>query len=697
MSKKILVDASYPEEVRVVVLDNKKIQEYDCEFAAKPQLKGNIYLAKITRVEPSLQAAFIDYGADKHGFLPFSEIHPSYFNIPVSERTGEKKGKKTQSEDILGNFQAITPPDLSDLNDEDDSLLDDTADKEQKDEVDQDGNPLPLIVDRGDESSIDDIDPFDEESEEGKENNLRFMYQKYKIQEVVKKNQIILVQAIKEERGNKGASFTSFISLAGRYCVLMPNSNRQGGISRRIIEVEKRKRLKRIIDSLNAPDGISVIIRTAGEVRAKGEIKRDYDYLVRLWNSIREHTIAAKAPAFIHAESDVTKRAIRDLFDSKTSEIIVQGEQAFKVIRDFTKKLAPAGEAKIKNYKEKTPLFHKFRVEEQISSLYGQISPLDSGGYLVINTTEALTSIDVNSGKSTSERNIEETAVKTNIEAAREVARQLRLRDISGLIVIDFIDMGEYHNRKNVERTLRESLKADRARIQVSNISPFGLVEMSRQRLSSSFSDAKTVICSHCNGKGRVREPEINALIVLRTIENEVFSGELELVTVYAHIDVVLYILNFKREHIKNIETKHNVKVQIQREFNISVDSYSIELVPRGSSKSSNLEGPTVHEEEIEIDDVTNYEEDDEDDKLAADDNKNSFNRNRSHDHNRPEQGERNNNFKRRGKPRFGENRQGSFKRYGKRTNNSYRDGSYEEKNKEQPAKKDSWWNKIFG
>lgn len=683
MSKKILVDASYKEEVRVAVIENKKVQEYDYEFAARPQLKGNIYLAKITRVEPSLQAAFIDYGNEKHGFLPFSEIHPSYFNIPVSDRENVKKDLKDASDEIVDNFQAITPPDLSDI--QDDEEINDASDI-------KDDNQEVLKSDIAEEKLVDHINNFEDEIEdESSEDKQHQIYLKYKIQEVIKKNQVILVQTTKEERGNKGASFTSFISLAGRYCVLMPNSNKQGGISRRIVDMQKRNRLKRIIDSLNLPEGVSVILRTAGEVRNKGEIKRDYDYLVRLWNNIREHTIAAKAPTFIHAESDVIKRAIRDVFDSNTSEIIVQGEEAFRTIRDFTKKLIPMGETRIKNYKEKTPLFHKYNIEEQISSLYGQIVTLESGGYLVINATEALTSIDVNSGRSTSERNIEETALKTNVEAAKEVAIQIKLRDISGLVVIDFIDMMDYHNRKTVERIFKDALKSDRARIQVSNISPFGLVEMSRQRLRSSFTDSRTVACSHCAGKGRVREAEINALIVLRTIENEICNGNFESVIVYAHIDVVLYILNSKREHIKNIEKKYNTKVRIQQEFNINVDSYSIERVPFGSTKVKDFsEGPTLDEEDIEIDDMANYESDDEDNFQNVE-----MRDITSHNPRSDAKDDKNNRFKKRIKNKnFKHN---NYKKFGKRNFSNNNPSSPESLAEQKPDQKSGWWGKIFG
>ncbi len=608
MSKIVLIDAVHSEETRVAVLKNKKLHEYDYEINAKPQLKGNIYLAKITRIEPSLQAAFIDYGEDKHGFLPFAEIHPSYFNNSVVEKTKKEQEKKIG--EINEHFIEISPPDLSDINDaeEKDALL--------KTGVDSSENT---------DASL----PEAEVSEELEDNYLvkdeqvtRNAYKQYKIQEVLKKNQIILVQVVKEERGNKGASFTTYISLAGRYAVLMPNSDGQGGVSRKIANLERRRYLKQTIDELKIPAGISVIIRTAGEDHTKAEIKRDYDYLVRLWNSIRESTISSKGPTFIHAESDVIKRTIRDTLDDETQDVYVSGEAAYNVAVDFAKKLAPGIEKNIKLFKSKMPIFNKFGIESLISSFFATIYHLSSGGYLVINTTEALTTIDVNSGKSTSERNIEETAYKTNLEAAREIAQQIRLRDISGLLVIDFIDMVEPQHRAHVEKQFRGYLGSDKARIQMSQISEFGLIEMSRQRLKSSFLETNTVICSSCTGKGRVKEASTNALTILRTLENEICEEHFEKVIVYANLKTTLYLLNHKRAVISEIEAKYNIEILILHEENISEDAYSIETFEKDKKKLSQIKKPTVDEEEIIFDDLKEYESEEDDLLVSEEDNK---------------------------------------------------------------------------
>lgn len=609
MPNLILIDAVYPDETRVVIYNNKRVEEFDYETAVKKQLKGNIYLAKVTRVEPSLQAAFVDYGGDKHGFLPFSEIHPDYYHLPVSDRSAadasaEGEEKRIVSEEMavsgevlenigLQNIRSITPPDLSDESEEEEG---------EKDKTDSEGDASGVAseaeaVEEHDEDEEVDIIAGDEalndEASEAtpKRSNL---YRQYKIQEVIKRNQIILVQVIKEERGNKGASLTSYISLAGRYCVLMPNSERQGGISRRIAMVDDRKRLKSIIESLELPDGTSVIVRTAGQGRSKVEIKRDYDYLVRLWNSIREHTLSSKAPAFIHAEGDLIKRSIRDMYDANTDEILIQGDKAFRSAKDFMKMIMPSHVAKVKQYKSKTPIFCRYQVDEQLSSLYSPTAALGSGGYIVINPTEALISIDVNSGRSTSERNIEETATKTNLEAAVEIARQLRLRDLSGLIVIDFIDMSEQRNRRAVEKALRDALESDRAKIQIGRISLFGLLEMSRQRLRSSFLEANMVGCPHCNSRGVVRALESTAVMVLRAIESEVYKGDAEAINVYAAADTVIYILNTKRRDLAAIEERYDLRVLFNHDAHANTDSFSTEKVKRSNISKNNGEALLV-------------------------------------------------------------------------------------------------------
>ncbi len=608
MPKQILIDAVYPDETRVVICNNRRVEEFDYETAVKKQLKGNIYLAKVTRVEPSLQAAFVDYGGDKHGFLPFSEIHPDYYHLPLSDRDvaatlPEGEAATVQAENIGLHIRSITPPDLSaDDNEEDDPLsvvattaeavaLEDAIENQESNTTSEDvdeASATPVAI-SSDDDSDDDIDSIatdteedtlhDEASEAAPKRSQ--LYRQYKIQEVIKRNQIILVQVIKEERGNKGVSLTSYISLAGRYCVLMPNSERQGGISKRIAAMEDRKRLKTIIESLDLPDGTSVIVRTAGQGRGKAEIKRDYDYLVRLWNSIREHTLSSKAPAFIHAEGDLIKRSIRDMYDTGTDEILIQGEKAYRSAKDFMTMIMPSHAGKVKQYKNKVPIFSRYQVDEQLSSLYSPIATLDSGGYIVINPTEALISIDVNSGRSTSERNIEETATKTNLEAAAEIARQLRLRDLSGLIVIDFIDMSEQRNRRAVERALKEALEADRAKIQIGRISLFGLLEMSRQRLRSSFVEANMVSCPHCAGRGIIRAAESTAVMALRVIESEVYKGDSEAINMYAAADTVMYILNAKRKELAAIEERYDVRIMLFHDPHANADSFSTEKVKR--------------------------------------------------------------------------------------------------------------------
>ena len=576
MAKRILVDATYPQETRVVLLnDNNQIEELEYETSSKQQIKGNIYLAKIVRIEPSLQAAFIEYGNDKNGFLPFSEIHPVYYHIPASDR-----------DKISADLQSIDRPNITQK---------DMADADKKQEANADADLLSLDGESDEIEQEEQVADSDEEIEKPKsfKENL---YNQYKIQDVIKKGQIILVQAEKESRGNKGASFTSYISLAGKYCVLMPNSGGHNGISRKIANGEERRRLRSIIDELilqDDADKASLIIRTAGVRKTTYDIKRDYDYLVRLWNKIREVTLQSTAPAFIHMEDDIIKKTIRDMCDHNVKEVLVQGEYARACAAEVMHNMLPSDANKIVGYTAKTPLFSKFGVEEQLSSLYQPISALSSGGYIVINPTEALISIDVNSGRATSERSIEETAVRTNIEAAKEIARQLKLRDLSGLIVVDFIDMYESRNRKLVEKTLKEALSRDRAKIQIGHISTFGLLEMSRQRLRSSFLESNTKMCNHCNGKGIVRADESNAMLILRTIEQEIFTSEVSVVNVYAHLAPVLHLLNNKRHEIQLIEEKYGITLNFHHDLAATSDSFSIEKI-RNTDKSdrNKQEGP---------------------------------------------------------------------------------------------------------
>lgn len=550
MVKRILIDAVHPEETRVVIQDEGRVEEFDYESSLGKQIKGNIYLAKITRVEPSLQAAFVDYGGEKHGFLPFSEIHPDYYQVPVSDRDKIIKELNAASQDF--------------------SEEEDTNDTEAHDNTSSSD---------AEEEHVPDIDTagLSDDDEETRSKRTA-IHKRYKIQEVIKRNQIIQVQVIKEERGNKGASLTTYISLAGRYCVLMPINSGQGGVSRRITDIEDRKRLKRILDDLDIEnDGMSIIVRTAGAGKGKNEISRDYDYLKKLWFKIRDMTVASTAPAFIHNEGGVIRRFMRDYYDESVDEVQVEGIQAYKEAKDFIKMIMPNSANRIKKYQGKTPLFVKFKVEEQITKLYESTASLESGGYLVLNPTEALVSIDVNSGKSTSQRSVEETAYKTNLEAAREVARQLRLRDLSGLIVIDFIDMLDSKNRRAIERCLRDALRVDRAKIQVGRISPFGLLEMSRQRLRSSLMEVNTISCPNCNGVGTVRAPESIAVLVLRSIGQAIHKSSAKEILVHTAPEVMQYLLNYKRDDVVTLEKHGKARILIKPDEALSADDFRIE------------------------------------------------------------------------------------------------------------------------
>ncbi len=584
MSKKILIDAVYPGETRVVIYDQNRIQDFDYENSHKKQLKGNIYLARITRVEPSLQAAFIEYGGDKHGFLPFNEIHPSYFLQNIKDNFEQEKTGAVLADKI----PFIPLPEAIEV---EEVVLEEPA-------VDAEGNIESPVLDEVEKELVHDDLDAEEDLTTDEESPHHTLHQKYKIQDVMKKGQVILVQIIKEERGNKGAACTSYLSLAGRYCVLMPNSDRQGGISRRIVNSSDRRRLREVLTTLELPEGVSIILRTAGAGKNANDIRRDYHYLARLWNAIREHTLASNVNSFIHAESDLLKRTIRDLYSSEVSEILIQGTEAFKASKEFIKKLLPLHVNKIKEYRSKTPIFTKFNIEEQIAALYNQVAVLPSGGYIVINPTEALIAIDVNSGKATTEKNIEETATKTNIEAAVEVARQLRLRDMSGLIVIDFIDMVEANNRKSVERALRDAFQTDRAKVQLSNISSFGLLEMSRQRLQSSFMEANTIMCPACNGKGHIKSFDSNALVMLRTIESEIYKSDCESVNIYAHPDMVLHLLNNKREQLARLEQLHKCKIILHKENTVYYDGFGLEKTPKNEKSNSKSDAPKFNDDE---------------------------------------------------------------------------------------------------
>jgi len=506
MAKKMLIDAAHREETRVAVLDGYRVEDFDFEVASKKQLRGNIYLAKVTRVEPSLQAAFVEYGGNRHGFLAFSEIHPDYYAIPHADQ------EKIKAE--LAEAEAE-----SESEEEDDEALD--------------------------------------------ERRRRILTRRYKIQEVIRRRQIMLVQVVKEERGNKGAALTTYLSLAGRYCVLMPNTGRGGGISRKITQATDRKRLKKIAQDLDVPQGQGLIIRTAGAKRTKTEIKRDYEYLFRAWETIRDETMKSVAPTLIYEESSLVKRAIRDLYDKDVDEIHVDGEAAYKEAKDFVRMLMPSHAKRVQLWKDRTPIFAKYGVEKQLESIYSPIVTLKSGGYLVINQAEALVAIDVNSGRATRERNIEQTALKTNLEAADEAARQMRLRDLAGLIVIDFIDMEEPKNDRAVEKRMKDNLRFDRARVQTGKISGFGLLELSRQRRRTGVLEGTTHVCEHCQGAGRVRSVESAALALLRALDEAAAVQKGSVIEASTAADVALYLLNEKRETLASIEADRKVRLRV--------------------------------------------------------------------------------------------------------------------------------------
>ena len=532
MTKRLLIDARQAEETRVVLLSGTRIEDFDYETENRKQLKGNVYLARVTRVEPSLQAAFVEYGGNRQGFLAFSEIHPDYYRIPIEDR------------------EALIEADSAEGDDD-------------SDETGSDGAPETI---GGEEADEEDIRP-------------KRQVKRYKIQEVISRKQIMLVQVVKEERGNKGAALTTYLSLAGRYCVLMPNNNRGGGVSRKITNIADRKRLKTVVGGLDIQAGMAVIVRTAGAKRTKTEIARDFTYLSKLWDDIRARTLESQAPCLIHEEGDLIKRSIRDLYTSEVDEVLVEGEEAYKIARNQMKMLIPSHLKKVQKYEGTHPIFQHFNVENQMDTIHSPQVTLKSGGYLVINQTEALVAIDVNSGKSTRERNIEETALKTNLEAAEELGRQLRLRDLSGLIVVDFIDMEENRNQHAVERRMKDAMRNDRARIQIGSISHFGLLEMSRQRLRLSINESISNLCPHCEGTGRVRSIDTAALQLLRSIEEEAQKGKMDELHITAHRDVVLFILNHKRSAIAEIEARFGIMVILLSDDSLIAPEYKVDRV----------------------------------------------------------------------------------------------------------------------
>jgi ribonuclease E len=647
MAKKMLIDATHAEETRVVVVDGNKVEEFDFENINKRQIAGNIYLAKVTRVEPSLQAAFVDYGGNRHGFLAFAEIHPDYYQIPMADRQalldeeraiaraededdaardagrdstrdsgrdGGRDGGKgrrqrrprggsaaqtAQSNDAVKTAE-ITGMDVVDLDEDDNEISAVDVAETPVSDLASDTGAMPAATDAefvtDTETSTDDEtdEPFramdtasetdddiesiaDEDVSEEIRAPRRPRARRYKIQEVIKVRQIMLIQVVKEERGNKGAALTTYLSLAGRYCVLMPNTARGGGISRKITQANDRKKLKEIAQEIVVPEGAGLIIRTAGAKRTKPEIRRDYEYLMRLWEQIRELTLKSMAPAAIYEEGNLIKRSIRDLYSREIDEVLVEGAEGFRVAKDFMRMIMPTHAKAVQPYNDATPLFARYQVESYLAGMFNPTVQLKSGGYIVIGITEALVAIDVNSGRATKEGSIEDTATKTNLEAAEEVARQLRLRDLAGLIVIDFIDMEDRRNNAAVEKRLKDKLKTDRARIQVGRISGFGLMEMSRQRLRPGMLESTTQPCAHCHGTGLIRSDDSMALTILRALEEEGTRKRSKEVLLRAPIAVVNFLMNQKREHIAMIEARYGMSVRVECDPAMISPDYTIE------------------------------------------------------------------------------------------------------------------------
>ena len=617
MTKRMAIDAVHPEETRVAVITDQQVDDFDFETKGKEQLRGNIYLAKVTRVEPSLQAAFVDYGGNRHGFLAFSEIHPDYYQLPQADR--EALLREAAEEAALAGDDEYDPDDEDDDDDVGEIIDSDDADDDDGDETSDDeaDGASELDADHADEGSDEDADPAkaetgedndtsaeatedsadDEAGEDSSKNKPRrrakaasrgrgsqakrpprnSFLKKYKIQEVIRRRQVMLVQVVKEERGNKGAALTTYLSLAGRYSVLMPNTPRGGGISRKIANSADRKRLKEIMKELDVPTGMGLIVRTAGAKRTKTDIKRDYDYLTKLWDTIREKTLNSMAPCLINREGSLVHRALRDMFDKDIEEVLIEGEDAYREAKDLAKLIMPSQARKVKQWKESVPVLVDLGIEEQLDSIFSPVVQLKSGGYLVINQTEALVAIDVNSGKSTRARNIEQTALQTNLEAAAEACRQMRLRDLAGLIVIDFIDMDENKNNRAVEKMLKDCLKIDRARVQFGRISQFGLMEISRQRRRAGFLQATSDPCPACDGTGRVRSVPSAGLQLLRAIEARAAHGGLKSITVEAPTAVAMFVLNNKREDLAATEERAGFAITVKTSESMLAGEFSIQ------------------------------------------------------------------------------------------------------------------------
>ncbi len=604
MTKRMLIDAAHPEETRVVIVDSNRVEELDFESRNKRQLRGNVYLARVTRVEPSLQAAFIEYGGNRHGFLAFSEIHPDYYKIPEADKQAlkeqEEEDQRLADEEEEKRKAAASKRKSRTKKDEDDNLDDDDLEAEEDvsdeddineedetEEHDDQEDERDENLDPDDEDATDETDAeiADEQVNVASKRRKRISRRRYKIQEVIKRGQILLVQAVKEERGNKGAAMTTYLSLAGRYCVLMPNTPRGGGISRKISNGSDRKRLKSIMNNLDVPQGMGVIVRTAGAKRTKSEIGHDYEYLSRLWSDIRNKTMESSAPSLIHEEGNLVKRSIRDLYNKDISEILVQGQTAYDTASEFISMLMPSHAEFVKHYDDGIPLFLRYGAEKQIENSLDATVQLKSGGYLVIHPTEALVSVDVNSGRSTKERNIERTALRTNIEAAEELARQMRLRDLAGLIVVDFIDMDEHKNNRAVERKMKEVISKDRARIQTSRISQFGLMEISRQRRRRSLLEGSTTSCPHCSGVGRKRTVESSALAAIRAVEEFAVRGKAKRIRLKTSHDVALYLLNEKRDLLTQVDEVADVFTEVVGDDALIRPHFELEVIEKRDDK----------------------------------------------------------------------------------------------------------------
>ncbi|WP_428516061.1 Rne/Rng family ribonuclease [Roseovarius sp.] len=677
MAKKMLIDATHAEETRVVVVDGNKVEEFDFESENKRQLAGNIYLAKVTRVEPSLQAAFVDYGGNRHGFLAFSEIHPDYYQIPVADREAlleeerayaeamrsrdeedekpkpkrsrrRRSSKATEADNgdavAKSDIEGMETIDLDDAGADDDEGLSpmetvaETPVEEASDDSDDDAEAATPETDEGadedngDEDRGDHDHGHDHDHDENKRSDASSKDEtiesvaddddhedirpprkprprRYKIQEVIKVRQILLVQVVKEERGNKGAALTTYLSLAGRYCVLMPNTARGGGISRKITNATDRKKLKEIANEIDVPKGAGLIVRTAGAKRTKSEIKRDYEYLQRLWEQIRELTLKSIAPAKIYEEGDLIKRSIRDLYNRDIDEVHVEGERGYRIAKDFMKMIMPSHAKNVKQYGDTLPLFARYQVESYLAGMFNPTVQLKSGGYIVIGVTEALVAIDVNSGRATKEGSIEETALKTNLEAADEVARQLRLRDLAGLIVIDFIDMDERKNNASVEKRMKDRLKTDRARIQVGRISGFGLMEMSRQRLRPGMIEATTQPCPACHGTGLIRSDDNMSLSILRQIEEEGTRGRSREVLVKCPVGIANFLMNQKREHVAQIEGRYGLSVRIEGDPALVSPDFSLEKFKTATRNVKQTAAAVVSVDSSLMDDIDAAEE----------------------------------------------------------------------------------------